>query len=206
MKQKTVEKIMKIYGWITLVVLIMGIPLQFLNFRMLNMEIEFAGMLLFIISCGVESLLSISMIRCKKDSFLVIAMGCQVIYRIVNIILNISSVSVLAFINLVVYILLLMFVAINCVPKFLEYRAKINKLWFVPIIAMLVIFIVGFIKDLNEKLPDSFKNNVQKAGSETIVQSFSLGIGASSSILGILPYLLLCYWLYKSYKTEIETE
>ena len=56
------------------------------------------------------------------------------------------------------------------------------------------------------RLVSDFKNNVQKAGSETIVQSFSLGIGASSSILGILPYLLLCYWLYKSYKTEIETE
>ncbi len=202
MKQKTVEKIMKIYGWITLVVLIMGIPLQFLNFHMLNMEIEFTGMLVFIISCGVEALLSISMIRCKKDLFLVSVMGCQVLYRIVNIILNILSVSVVAFINLAVYISLLVFVAVNCVPKFSEYRQKINKFWFVPSIAMLVVFIVGFIKDLNEKLPDSVKNNVQEAGTETIVQSFSLGIGASSSILGILPYLLLCYWLYKSYKIE----
>ena len=122
--------------------------------------------------------------------------------QICLIIMNFSSVSVLAFINLVVYASLLLFVAVNCIEKFAVYKSRLNKVWFVPSVVMLVVFIVGFIKDMNEKLPDSVKNNVQEAGTEAIVQSFSLGIGASSSLLGILPYLLLCYWLYKSYKIE----
>lgn len=206
MKQKTVEKIMKIYGWITFIVLIMGIPLQFLNFRMLNMEVEFSLMIPFLISCVVEMCLSIALIRCKKDSSLVGAMGCQVLYRMVTIIMNILSVSVLAFINLAIYISLLLFVVVNCVPKFSEYRVRINKLWFAPIIAMLVVSIIGFIIDLNNKLPGTLVESVQSAGTEVVAQTFSLTFGFFSSLLGILPYLLLNYWLYKSSKTEIETE
>lgn len=202
MKQKTVEKIMKIYGWITFIVLIMGIPLQFLNFRMLNMEVEFSLMIPFLISCVVEMYLSIAFIRCKKDSFLVIAMAAQVLYRLIVIVMNLSTVSVSAFINLAIYILPLLFVAINCVPKLSEYREKINKFWFVPGVAMFILFVIGFIKDLSEKLPESVKNAAQEAGTETAVQTFSLSVGASSSILAILPYLLLCYWFYKSNKIE----
>ena len=202
MKQKTVEKIMKIYGWITFIVLIMGIPLQFLNFRMLNMEFEPLVLTMYVISSAFEMFLAIAFIRCKKDSFLVIAMAAQVLYRLIVIVMNLSTVSVSAFINLAIYILPLLFVAINCVPKLSEYREKINKFWFVPGVAMFILFVIGFIKDLSEKLPDSLKNNVQEAGTETIVQGFSLGLGASSSILAILPYLLLCYWFYKSNKIE----
>ena len=203
MKQKTVEKIMKIYGWITFIVLIMGIPLQFLNFRMLNMEVEFSLMIPFLISCVVEMYLSIAFIRCKKDSFLVIAMGVQVLYRLIVIIINLSTVSIPSFINLAVYIIFLLFVAVNCVPKLSEYKQKTNKFWFVPSVAMLAISIIGFISNLFKKLPGLMNTiNVQGAESEAVIQTFSLGLGVSSSALGILPYLLLSYWLYKSYKIE----
>ena len=202
MKQTTIEKIMKIYGWFTLVILVLGIPAQFVNKYLLNMEFEPLVLIMYVISSVFEMFLAIAFIRCKKDLFLVIAMAGQVLYRLIVIIINFSSVSVLAFINLAVYISLLLFVVVNCVPKFLAYRVRLNKLWFAPIIVMLVVFIVGFIKDLNEKLPSAVVNNVQNAGTETLVQSFSLGIGASSSVLGILPYLLLSYWLYKSHKIE----
>ncbi len=202
MKQTTIEKIMKIYGWFTLVVLILGIPAQFANKYLLNMEFEPLVLTMYVISSAFEMFLAIAFIRCKKDLFLVIAMAAQVLYRLIVIVMNLSTVSVSAFINLAIYILLLLFVAINCVPKLSEYREKINKFWFVPGVAMFILFVIGFIKDLSEKLPDSLKNNVQEAGTETIVQGFSLGLGASSSILAILPYLLLCYWFYKSNKIE----
>lgn len=202
MKQTTIEKIMKIYGWFTLVVLILGIPAQFANKYLLNVEFEPLVLTMYVISSAFEMFLAIAFIRCKKDLFLVIAMAAQVLYRLIVIVMNLSTVSVSAFINLAIYILLLLFVAINCVPKLSEYREKINKFWFVPGVAMFILFVIGFIKDLSEKLPDSLKNNVQEAGTETIVQGFSLGLGASSSILAILPYLLLCYWFYKSNKIE----
>ena len=202
MKQNTIEKLMKIWGWFTLVVLILGIPAQFVNKYLLNMDFEPSVLIMFVVSSLFEMLLAIAFIRCKKDSFLVVAMAGQVLYRLIVIIMNFSSVSVLAFINLVVYVSLLLFVAVNCIEKFSAYKSRLNKLWFVPSVVMLVVFIVDFIKDMNEKLPDSVKNNVQEAGTEAIVQSFSLGIGASSSVLGILPYLLLSYWIYKSYKIE----
>ena len=202
MKQNTIEKLMKIWGWFTLVVLILGIPAQFANKYLLNMEFEPLVLTMYVISSAFEMFLAIAFIRCKKDSFLVIAMAAQVLYRLIVIVMNLSTVSVSAFINLAIYILPLLFVAINCVPKFSEYREKINKFWFVPGVAMFILFVIGFIKDLSEKLPDSLKNNVQEAGTETIVQGFSLGLGASSSILAILPYLLLCYWFYKSNKIE----
>lgn len=202
MKQTTIEKIMKIYGWFTLVVLILGIPAQFANKYLLNVEFEPLVLTMYVISSAFEMFLAIAFIRCKKDLFLVIAMAAQVLYRLIVIVMNLSTVSVSAFINLAIYILPLLFVAINCVPKLSEYREKINKFWFVPGVAMFILFVIGFIKDLSEKLPDSLKNNVQEAGTETIVQGFSLGLGASSSILAILPYLLLCYWFYKSNKIE----
>lgn len=202
MKQNTIEKLMKIWGWFTLVVLILGIPAQFVNKYLLKMEFEPLVLTMYVISSAFEMFLAIAFIRCKKDSFLVIAMAAQVLYRLIVIVMNLSTVSVSAFINLAIYILPLLFVAINCVPKLSEYREKINKFWFVPGVAMFILFVIGFIKDLNEKLPDSLKNNVQEAGTETIVQGFSLGLGASSSILAILPYLLLCYWFYKSNKIE----
>lgn len=202
MKQTTIEKIMKIYGWFTLVVLILGIPAQFANKYLLNVEFEPLVLTMYVISSAFEMFLAIAFIRCKKDLFLVVAMSCQVLYRLIVIVMNLSTVSVSAFINLAIYILPLLFVAINCVPKLSEYREKINKFWFVPGVAMFILFVIGFIKDLSEKLPDSLKNNVQEAGTETIVQGFSLGLGASSSILAILPYLLLCYWFYKSNKIE----
>ena len=202
MKQTTIEKIMKIYGWFTLVVLILGIPAQFANKYLLNVEFEPLVLTMYVISSAFEMFLAIAFIRCKKDLFLVIAMAAQVLYRLIVIVMNLSTVSVSAFINLAIYILPLLFVAINCIPKLSEYREKINKFWFVPGVAMFILFVIGFIKDLNEKLPDSLKNNVQEAGTETIVQGFSLGLGASSSILAILPYLLLCYWFYKSNKIE----
>ena len=202
MKQNTIEKLMKIWGWFTLVVLILGIPAQFVNKYLLNMDFEPSVLIMFVVSSLFEMLLAIAFIRCKKDSFLVIAMGGQVLYRLIVIIMNLSTVSIPSFINLAVYILFLLFVAGNCVPKLSEYKQKINKFWFVPSVAMFILFVIGFIKDLSEKLPDSLKNNVQEAGTETIVQGFSLGLGASSSILAILPYLLLCYWFYKSNKIE----
>lgn len=202
MKQNTIEKLMKIWGWFTLVVLILGIPAHFVNMYLFKMEFEFPVMVMLIVSSVFEMLLAIALIRCKKDLFLIVAMAAQVLYRLIVIVMNLSTVSVSAFINLAIYILPLLFVAINCVPKLSEYREKINKFWFVPGVAMFILFVIGFIKDLSEKLPDSLKNNVQEAGTETIVQGFSLGLGASSSILAILPYLLLCYWFYKSNKIE----
>ncbi len=206
MKQKTVETLMKIYGWFTLVILIMGIPAQFVNKYLLKMEFEPSVMVMFIVSSVFEMILSIAFIRCKKDSLLVVAMGCQVLYRLIVIFMNLSTVSVPAFINLAIYILFLLFVAVNCVPKLSEYRQKFNRFWLIPSVAMLVVSVIGFIKEANEKFPDTFINKVQDAGTETVVQTFSLSIGVSSTILGILPYLLLCYWLYKSYKTETEFE
>ena len=202
MKLSTTEKIMKVYGWFTLVVLIMGIPAQFVNKYLLKLEIEPLAMVMYIISSLVEMLLAVGLIRCKKDSFLIVAMGGQVIYRIVTIIMNLSTVSISTFINLTIYILLLGFVVVYCVPKLSEYKSKINRFWFVPSVAMFILFVISFIKDLSEKLPESVKNAAQEAGTETAVQTFSLSVGASSSILAILPYFLLCYWLYKSYKTE----
>lgn len=206
MKLSTTEKIMKVYGWFTLVVLIMGIPAQFVNKYLLKLEIEPLAMVIYIISSLVEMLLAVGLIRCKKDSFLIVAMGGQVIYRIVTIIMNLSTVSISTFINLTIYILLLGFVVVNCVPKLSEYKPKINRFWFVPSVAMFILFVISFIKDLSEKLPESVKNAAQEAGTEIAVQTFSLSVGASSSILAILPYFLLCYWLYKSYKVETEFE
>lgn len=202
MKLSTTEKIMKVWGWISLIILILGIPAQFVNKYLLKLEFEPLVLTMYIISTVFEMILAVAFIRCKKDLFFVVAMGGQVLYRLIVIVMNLSTVSVSAFINLAIYILPLLFVAINCVPKLLEYREKINKFWFVPGVAMFILFVIGFIKDLSEKLPDSLKNNVQEAGTETIVQGFSLGLGASSSILAILPYLLLCYWFYKSNKIE----
>ena len=202
MKLSTTEKIIKVYGWFTLVVLIMGIPAQFVNKYLLKLEIEPLAMVMYIISSLVEMLLAVGLIRCKKDSFLIMAMGGQVLYRIVTIIMNLSTVSILTFVNLAIYILLLGFVVVNCVPKLSEYKPKINRFWFVPSVAMFILFVIGFIKELNEKLPESVKNAAQEAGTETAVQTFSLSVGASSSILAILPYFLLCYWLYKSNKIE----
>lgn len=207
MKLSTTEKIMKVWGWISLVILILGIPTYFINFFVLKQEIEFSLFIPLIVSSLVEMLLSIALIRCKKDSFLVVAVAGQVLYRIASIIMNLSSVSVLAFINLAVYVVLLLFVAVNCIEKLSGYRTKANKFWFVPIIVMVVVSIIGFIMDLNEKISNTaVYENVQNAGNEIAVQTFSLGIGVSSTILGILPYLLLCYWLYKSYKVETEFE
>ena len=202
MKLSTTEKIMKVYGWFTLVVLIMGIPAQFVNKYLLKLEIEPLAMVMYIISSLVEMLLAVGLIRCKKDSFLIVAMGGQVIYRIVTIIMNLSTVSISTFINLTIYMLLLGFVVVNCVPKLSAYKPKINRFWFVPGVAMFILFVISFIKDLSEKLPESVKNAAQEAGTETAVQTFTLSVGASSSILAILPYLLLCYWLYKSNKIE----
>lgn len=202
MKQKTIEKIMKVYGWFTLVVLILGIPAHFVNMYLFKMEFEFPVMVMLIVSSVFEMLLAIALIRCKKDLFLIVAMAGQVLYRLIVIVINSETVSIFAFINLAIYILLLLFVAINCIKKLSDYRTKVNKLWYVPSVVMFVFAVIGFIIDLNEKLPSSVVNNVQNAGTETLVQSFSLGIGASSSVLGILPYLLLSYWLYKSNKIE----
>ena len=207
MKLSTTEKIMKIYGWVTLVILIMGIPAQFINKYLLKMEFEPLVMIMFIVSSVFEMILSIAFIRCKKDSLLVVAMGCQVLYRLIVIFMNLSTVSVPAFINLTVYILFLLFVTVNCVPKFSGYRQKANRVWFVPSVAMLAISIIGFIRNLSEKLPGLMnKISVQGAESEAAIQTFSLGFGVSSIILGFLPYLLLSYWLYKSYKVETEFE
>ena len=203
MKQNTIEKLMKIWGWFTLVVLILGIPAQFVNKYLLNMDFEPSVLIMFVVSSLFEMLLAIAFIRCKKDSFLVIAMGGQVLYRLIVIIMNLSTVSIPSFINLAVYILFLLFVAGNCVPKLSEYKQKINKFWFVPSVAMLTISIIGFISNLFEKLPGLMGTiNVQGAESEAVIQTFSLGLGVSSSVLGILPYLLLSYWIYKSYKIE----
>ena len=203
MKQNTIEKLMKIWGWFTLVVLILGIPAQFVNKYLLNMDFEPSVLIMFVVSSLFEMLLAIAFIRCKKDSFLVIAMGGQVLYRLIVIIMNLSTVSIPSFINLAVYILFLLFVAGNCVPKLSEYKQKINKFWFVPSVAMLTISIIGFISNLFEKLPGLMDTiNVQGAESEAVIQTFSLGLGVSSSALGILPYLLLSYWIYKSYKIE----
>ena len=203
MKLSTTEKIMKVWGWISLVILILGIPTQFVNKYLLKMEFETSVMVMFIVSSVIEMLLSIAFIRCKKDSFLVVAMGGQVLYRLIVIIMNLSTVSIPSFINLAVYILFLLFVAGNCVPKLSEYKQKINKFWFVPSVAMLTISIIGFISNLFEKLPGLMDTiNVQGAESEAVIQTFSLGLGVSSSVLGILPYLLLSYWIYKSYKIE----
>ena len=202
MKQTTIEKIMKVYGWFTLVVLILGIPAHFVNMYLFKMEFEFPVMVMLIVSSVFEMLLAIALIRCQKDLFLIVAMAGQVLYRLIVIVINSETVSIFAFINLAIYILLLLFVAINCIEKLSDYRTKVNKLWYVPSVVMFVFAVIGFIIDLNEKLPSSVVNNVQNAGTETLVQSFSLGIGASSSVLGILPYLLLSYWLYKSNKIE----
>ena len=202
MKLSTTEKIMKIWGWVSLVILVLGIPAQFVNKYLLKLEFEPLVMVMYIISSLVEMLLSVGLIRCKKDSFLVVAMSGQVIYRIVTIIMNLSTVSIFTFINLAIFISLLGFVVVNCVPKLSEYKSKINQFWFVPSVVMFILFVIGFIKDLNEKLPESVKNAAQEAGTGTAVQTFSLSIGASSSILAILPYFLLCYWLYKSNKIE----
>ena len=144
MKLSTTEKIMKVYGWFTLVVLIMGIPAQFVNKYLLKLEIEPLARVMYIISSLVEMLLAVGLIRCKKDSFLIVAMGGQVIYRIVTIIMNLSTVSISTFINLTIYILLLGFVVVNCVPKLSEYKSKINRFWFVPSVAVLIISIIGF--------------------------------------------------------------
>lgn len=202
MKQTTIEKVMKVYGWFTLVVLILGILAHFVNMYLLKMEFEFPVMVMLIVSSVFEMLLAIALIRCKKDLFLIVAMAGQVLYRLIVIVINSETVSIFAFINLAIYILLLLFVAINCIEKLSDYRTKVNKLWYVPSVVMFVFAVIGFIIDLNEKLPSSVVNNVQEAGTETIVQGFSLGLGASSSILAILPYLLLCYWFYKSNKIE----
>ena len=203
MKLSTTEKIMKVWGWFTLVVLILGIPAQFVNKYLLNMDFEPSVLIMFVVSSLFEMLLAIAFIRCKKDSFLVIAMGGQVLYRLILIIINLSTVSIPSFINLAVYILFLLYVAGNCVPKLSEYKQKINKFWFVPSVAMITISIIGFISNLFEKLPGLMDTiNVQGAESEAVIQTFSLGFGVSSSILGFLPYLLLSYWIYKSYKIE----
>lgn len=203
MKQTTIEKIMKIYGWFTLVVLILGIPAQFVNKYLLNMDFEPLVLTMYVISSVFEMILAVAFIRCKKDLFLVIAMAGQVLYRLIVIITNLSTVSVPAFINLAIYILFLLFVAVNCVPKLSAYRQKTNRVWFVPSVFMLIISIIGFIRNLSEKLPGLMdKISVQGAEAEAAIQTFSLGFGLSSSVLGFLPYLLLSYWLYKSYKIE----
>ncbi|MBQ6935752.1 MAG: hypothetical protein IJN49_04300 [Clostridia bacterium] len=209
MELSTTEKIMKVWGWISLVILILGIPAQFVNKYLLKMEFEPSVLIMFVISSVFEMLLSIAFIRCKKDLFLVAAMGCQVLYRLIVIFMNLSTVSSFTFINLAIYISLLGLVAVNCVPKLsenTENRRKTNKVWFLPSVTMLFISIIGFIKDVNEKFPDTIVNNVQDAGTEIAVQTFSLGISVLSTILGILPYLLLSYWIYKSYKEETEFE
>ncbi len=206
MKLSTTETIMKVWGWVSLVILILGIPAQFVNKYLLKMEFEPLVMIMFIVSSVFEMILSIAFIRRKKDSFLVVAIGGQVLYKLIVIVINLSTISVPAFINLAIYVLFLLFVVVNCVPKFSGYRQKINRFWFVPSVGILIISIIGFVKEVNDKFPDTVKNNVQEVGTEIAVQTFSLGIGVSSTILGILPYLLLGYWLYKSYKVETEFE
>ncbi len=207
MKQKTVETLMKIWGWFSLVILILGIPAQFVNKYLLNMEFEPLVLIMYVISSVFEMILSIAFIRCKKDFFLVAAMGGQVLYRLIVIVMNLSTVTVPAFTNLAVYVSFLLFVAVNCVPKLSENRQKTNSVWFVPSVSMLIISIIGFIRNLSDKLPGLMDTiSVQGAESEAAIQTFSLGFGVSSSILGFLPYLLLSYWLYKSYKAETELE
>lgn len=198
MKQKTVEKIMKIWGWILLVTLVLGIPSYFLNYYMLDLNVEISLIVLLSISSVFDILLAIAFIRCKKDGFLLVAMGSQVIYRMISIVMNFSSVSVWAFVNLVIYISFFLFVVINCVEKFSGYRTKINKFWFVPSVAMFVVHLIDYIIDSYEKM----SGVVQNVGSETIVQSISLGINASSSLVVVLQFFLLCYWVYKSYKND----
>ena len=127
MKQNTIEKLMKIWGWFTLVVLILGIPAQFVNKYLLNMDFEPSVLIMFVVSSLFEMLLAIAFIRCKKDLFLVIAMAGQVLYRLIVIIMNLSTVSIFAFINLAIYILLLLFVAINCIEKLSDYRIKVPE-------------------------------------------------------------------------------
>ena len=203
MKQKTVETLMKIWGWFSLVILILGIPAQIVNKYLLNMEFEPLVLIMYVISSVFEMILAVAFIRCKKDLFLVIAMAGQVLYRLIVIITNLSTVSVPAFIKLAIYILFLLFVAVNCVPKLSAYRQKTNRVWFVPSVAVLIISIIGFISNLFEGLPALMdKISVQGVEAEAAIQTFSLGIGLSSSVLGILPYLLLSYWLYKSNKIE----
>ena len=207
MKLSTTEKIMKIWGWVSLVILLLGIPVYFINFLVLKQEIEFSLYIPLIVSSLVEMLLSVALIRQKRDLFLVVAMGGQLLYRIVSIIMNLSSVSVLAFINLAVYVGFFLFVAVNCIGKLSAYRTRANKFWFVPSVAIIVVSIIGFIMDLNEKISNTVVyENVQAAGTEMVTQTLSLTMGASSTVLGVLPYILLCYWLYKSYKLETEFE
>ena len=201
MKLSTTERIMKIWGWVTLVMLLLGIPSYFINYFILKMEIEFSLFIPLLFSTVVEILLSIAFIRCKKDAFLVVAIGGQVLYRVVSIIMNISYVSVLAVINLVIYIALLVFVAVCCISKLSAYREKIRRLWFVPCGAICIVSVIGFVKDIAEKFANTFGNAPD--GAEIFVQTFSLGIGASSHIMGILQYFLLCYWIYKKQENQI---
>ena len=184
MKLSTTEKIMKIWGWVNLVILLLGIPSYFFNIFMLKVEMEFSLFIPLLFSTVVEILLAIAFIRCKKDAFLVVAIGGQVLYRVVSIIMTISDVSVLAVINLVIYAALLLFVAVSCISKLSAYREKLNRLWFVPCGAICIVSVFGFIKDIAEKFANTFGNASE--GAEIFVQTFLLGTGALSSIMEIM--------------------
>ena len=197
MKLSTIEKIMKIWGWVNLVILLLGIPSYFFNIFMLKVEMEFSLFIPLLFSTVVEILLAIAFIRCKKDAFLVVAIGGQVLYRVVSIIMTISDVSVLAVINLVIYIALLLFVAVSCISKLSAYREKLNRLWFLPCTAIGVTSALGFIKSAVEKYVET------PSSAEMITQTISFGTGALSSIMGIMQYFLLCYWIYKKQENQI---
>lgn len=188
MKNKTLETIMTVFGWITLVLLIISLPMQFLNNYIFNIDTEAKVMVMYVVVVVLEMLLAIALIRKKKDALFIVAIGGEVLRKLVVILMNLSMTTVFSVIDLLVYVFMLFVVLVNCVPKLSANKLKINKVWFLPVLFILVITVTSFVKTMINYATVGFSL-------PTVILSIT---NLFSSIFGILPYFLMFFWFYKT--------
>ncbi|MBR2876089.1 MAG: hypothetical protein IKC01_03025 [Clostridia bacterium] len=203
MKKDTTKKYAKIAGWILLIPNVLAIPTHIFNTIMLNSDIDLSITINYFIVVILQILLGAALIRCKKDMFLFATFGAEVLRSLVFMLINISSVTFLGAMSFVGNFLILLLIAVNCIPRFSSYKAKVNKLWFLPSVLLLSVSIIDFGKKLLENIANRMDMAQLPGASEEVMQSVTWGISISSGVIGLLPYFLMCFWFYESYKNEI---
>ena len=203
MKKDTTKKYAKIAGWILLIPNVLAIPAHIFNTIMLDFDIDLSITINYFVVVILLILLGAALIRCKKDMFLFAAFGAEVLRSLVFMLINISSVTFLGAMSFVGNILILLLIAVNCIPRFSSYKEKVNKLWFLPSVLLLSVSIIDFGKELLENIANRMDMAQLPGASEEAMQLVTWGVSISSGVIGLLPYFLMCFWFYESYKNEI---
>lgn len=197
MKPTALEKTMKMYGIVLIIILVLGIPSFFMSAFMAGISLDFAAIIKYLIATALEILFAVLLVRRKKDLFSVAVTGCMVLRLLVFAILNISSYSIIGVINIIGNVALLLYVAVNSISKFTEYRQRIDKIWFLPCSILFSEAIISITKEISE-------NIASRGGQLEIFEALIIGVGTFSSLIAVFPYFLYSLWIHKSYKKENE--